>query len=316
MCYQRESLDVLYTHFDVTVLETPDQDTAEILADAEVLFAPLGYMVDQKKIDGCSNLRVVASNTTGHPHIDVDYCRQKGIEVACLKFAKDFLERITPTAELSFGLIIAVTRGLIRARESVMSGKWDRRPFGAPKMLSRMKLGVVGLGRLGKKVANYGQAFDMAVRYHDPFVESEALVQSTNLKELATWCEILTIHVPYEKATQNLIGREVIFAMPQGSYLVNTSRGELIDWRALQDALESGHLAGAALDVFEGEFDPGFQERFSNHPLLELARRHENILITPHIGGSTVDAWRETELKTIEMVCRSFGIRMPTMHNT
>ena len=299
--YQPESLAALKLAFDVIVLETPKDDTPEILKQVHVLFAPLGFMVDKSKIDACPNLKVVASNTTGHPHIDVSYCRDKNIGVACLKFAQGFLDTITPTAELAFGMIIAVTRGILRAHHSALSGVWDRRPFGAPAMLSRMKLGVVGLGRLGAKVAAMARSAGMQIRYYDPNVTSALYSSADSLHELAKWSDVLSIHVPHENETEGMISRDVLSALPRGGYLINTSRGELVDWRALQDLLESGHLAGAGIDVFEGEFDQDFQKKYLQHPFLEFARNHGNVLITPHIGGSTVDAWRETELQTIRM---------------
>lgn len=303
--YQPESLALLNEYFDLTTLPTPQEDTPEILAQTEVLFAPLGYMVDRKKIDACPWLKVVASNTTGHPHIDVEYCRSKGISVACLKFAPEFLTRITPTAELAFGMILILTRNLLRAHKAVLEGQWDRRPFGAPSMLSRMRLGVVGLGRLGGRVAGYGEAFGMAVRYFDPYVDSSRYAREMDLVKLAAWCDVLTIHVPHEKETEGLIGSTVIEAMRPGSYLVNTARGEILDWKALREALGSGRLAGAGLDVFEGEFEPGFGERFPLHPFLQYVRNHDNVILTPHIGGSTVDAWRETEMETIRMAVKA-----------
>jgi D-3-phosphoglycerate dehydrogenase len=169
-------------------------------------------------------------------------------------------------------------------------------------MLSRMRLGVVGLGRLGGRVAGYGEAFGMAVRYFDPYVDSSRYAREMDLVKLAAWCDVLTIHVPHEKETEGLIGSTVIEAMRPGSYLVNTARGEILDWKALREALGSGRLAGAGLDVFEGEFEPGFGERFPLHPFLQYVRNHDNVILTPHIGGSTVDAWRETEMETIRMV--------------
>lgn len=299
--YQPESLAMLSEHFDVITLQSPKDDDAATLSRANVLFAPLGYQVDKQKIDSCPSLRVVASNTTGHPHIDVDYCKELGIGVACLKFAPAFLQSITPTAELAFGQIIALTRNVIKAHESCMAGDWNRRPFGASGMLSRKRLGVVGLGRLGSLVARYGDAFGMEVGWFDPYVQSFAYRRYASLHDLARNCDILSLHVPHEKTTENMVDQSVFDAMPRGSYFVNTARGELVDWAALLVALKSGHLAGAALDVFEGEFVPGFADTFRNHPLLDYARSNGNVLLTPHIGGSTIDAWRETEMKTIEM---------------
>jgi D-3-phosphoglycerate dehydrogenase len=301
--YQPENLATLEREFDLRILDTPADDQPELLSRVEVLFAPLGYFVDRQKIDACPKLRAIVSNTTGHPHIDVEHAQSKGIYVACLKFAQEFLRTITPTAELTWGMIIALTRNLIPAHRAALGGAWDRRPFGAPAMLSSMSLGVVGHGRLGTLVARYGRAFGMRVRYYDPFVSSssEGAERVETLEALVEQSEVVTLHVPHEKETEELLSRAVFERFRPGSYLINTSRGELLNWEALLDHLQSGHLAGAALDVFEGEFVPGFAERFPDHPVLAYARTHDNLILTPHIGGSTVDAWRLTEAHAIDM---------------
>ena len=301
--YQPENLARLAREFDVTELEDPTQDTPEILSGTEVLFAPLGYMVDKVKIDACPRLRVVVSNTTGHPHIDVDHAHAKGIFVACLKFAPEFLRRITPTAELTWGLVIALTRNLLPAHRAALDGTWDRRPFGATAMLSSMALGIVGHGRLGSMVARYGKAFGMTVRYYDPHVprSEEGAERVATLEGLVSQSDVVSIHVPHQKDTEGMFSRALFGRFKRGSYLVNTARGELLDWDALLDALQSGVLAGAALDVFEGEYLPGFAAAFRDHPVLQYARTHDNLILTPHIGGSTIDAWRRTEAHAIDM---------------
>lgn len=301
--YQPENLARLNRAFDVRVLDNPSELGPELLRTVEVLFAPLGYQIDAALIDLCPSLKVIVSNTTGHPHIDVDYARRKGIGVACLKFAPEFLKRITPTAELAWGLVIALTRNIVPAHRAALRGEWDRRPFGAPAMLSSMSLGIIGHGRLGGMVARYGQAFGMAVRYYDPFVSvsGHGAHRCETIEALVESSDIVTLHVPHERSTEGLVSREVVSRFRQGSYLINTARGELLDWEAVLDALRSGHLAGAAFDVFEGEFSAGFSDRFMNHPVVEYARTHDNVLLTPHIGGSTIDAWRLTEAHAIEM---------------
>ncbi|MCB2181369.1 MAG: hydroxyacid dehydrogenase [Desulfobulbaceae bacterium] len=309
--YQPENLQRLHQAFQVTELPDPSHDSKEILAGTEVLFAPLGYQVDREKIDAAPRLKVIASNTTGHPHIDVNYAKSKGIQVACLKFAQDFLSTITPTAELTWGLIITLTRNLIAANRSVLEGKWDRRPFGAPAMLSSLDLGIVGLGRLGGMVAQYGKVFGMKVRYFDPFVASsdKDIERLDTLEELVATSDIITIHVPHEPETEGMFNQDIFSSCKQGAYLINTARGELIDWGAFLSALKNGRLAGAAIDVFEGEFQPGFQDTFYDHPVLEYARNNDNLFITPHIGGSTVDAWRKTEGHTIDMALDFLNIK-------
>jgi phosphoglycerate dehydrogenase-like enzyme len=317
--YQPENLALLNSEFSIEMLDSPTEDTSELLAKVEVLFAPLGYMVDRVKIDLCPSLKVIISNTTGHPHIDVEYARSKGIYVACLKFAQNFLASITPTAELTWGLIIALTRNIWPACTSVLAGKWDRRPFGSPAMLSRLSLGIIGHGRLGTLIAKYGRAFGMKVRYYDPFValSTEGAERIESLHNLVANSDIVTLHVPHEKETEGMINKELLAAFKPGSYLVNSARGELLEWDALLEALQSGHLAGAALDVFDGEFVPGFAERLPQHPILHYAREHDNLILTPHIGGSTIDAWRLTEAHAINMALdhlRQTG-RLPDSEN-
>ena len=301
--YQPETLARLRSEFDLRVVEDPSELSQELRDDAEVLFAPLGYHLDASVIDSCPKLKLIVSNTTGHPHIDVDYARSRGVFVACLKFAPEFLRLITPTAELTWGLVVALTRNILPAHRAVLNGKWDRRPFGAPSMLSAMTLGVVGHGRLGGMVARYGKAFGMIVRYYDPFValSHEGAERCDTLEALVASSDVVSLHVPHEKSTEKLISKKVLMRFKPGSYLVNTARGELLDWQAVLEALESGHLAGAAFDVFEGEFEPGFAQRLPAHPVLEYARTHDNLLLTPHIGGSTVDAWRRTEGHAVDM---------------
>lgn len=301
--YQPENMATLAREFDLIELDSPVQDTPEVLARIDVLFAPLGHMVDAAKIDACPCLKAVVSNTTGHPHIDVEYARSKGVFVACLKFAPDFLKRITPTAEHTWGMLLALIRNLMPAHKAALAGVWDRRPFGGRSMLSSLNLGIAGHGRLGTMVARYGKAFGMKVRYFDPYVEtsSEGAERVTTLASLVEQSDVVTILVPHERETEGMFSAEIFECFRPGSYLINTARGELIDWNGLLNVLQSGRLAGAALDVFDGEFAPDFAERFSGHPLLQYAREHDNLIITPHIGGSTIDAWRLTEAHAIEM---------------
>lgn len=301
--YQKENYARLERDFDLRVVDTPSELSPELARDVEVLFAPLGYQLDAAVIDACPNLKVIVSNTTGHPHIDVDYARRKGIFVACLKFAPEFLRTITATAELTWGLVIALTRNIVPAHRSALNGLWDRRPFGAPAMLSSMSLGIIGRGRLGGMVAGYGKTFGMTVRYYDPFVEAvdSGPERCETIEALVEASDVVSLHVPHEKDTEKMIDRHVLGRFKRNSYLINTARGELLDWEAVLDALESGHLSGAAFDVFEGEFGQGFSDRFRTHPVLEYARTHDNLLLTPHIGGSTVDAWRLTEAHAIDM---------------
>ena len=302
--YQPENLALLAEHFDIITLTDPSSATSEILSEIDIIFAPLGYYCGREKIEQANNLKVIASNTTGHSHIDVRCAEEKGVKVVTLKEQHAFLKTITPTAELTWGLIIALTRNMFSASKSVLDGKWDRRPFGGQAMLSRMSLGIAGFGRLGGMVAAYGTCFGMTVRYYDPYVpESEQKVDRVDsLEELVECSDILTIHIPHEHETENMFSEDILFRIKTGAYLINTSRGELVDNSALLKCLKNGKLAGAALDVMGGEYYEEFPQQLQNHPILEYARTHDNLLVTPHIGGSTKDAWKLTESFTIKMV--------------
>lgn len=306
--YTQENRELLARNFEVVELADPREDTPELLARAEAILAPLGHRCGRDKIDAAPGLKVIGSNTTGHPHIDVEYARSRGIAVVTLKDHQDFLDTITPTSELTFGLIIALTRKMLPAAQSVLAGRWERWPFGGEAMLSRMRLGVIGLGRLGRKVAHYGKAFGMTVRYNDPFVENDDYERVESLVDLAAVSDILTLHVPHEPETERMIGQDVFAALPRGSWFVNTARGELVDEAALLAALESGHLGGAATDVLDGEFVPDFSTRAGEHPLVRYARSHDNLIITPHIGGSTRDAWHLTQEYTVLKMIEALGL--------
>ena len=305
--YSIDNLRFMNEYFDVSTLNDPAEDKIEILKTIDVILAPLGYFIGKDKIDNCKNLKVIGSNTTGHPHIDVDYASKVGIRVVTLKNHRDFLNKITPTAELTWGLIIALTRNIIFAYDSVIQGKWSRWPFGGKQMLSRMTLGVVGLGRLGKMVATYGICFGMQVYYYDPYINSVNLqIERLNsLEDLVRLSDIVTVHIPYEFKTKMIFNYRIFSNFKKGGFFINTSRGEIVNEEALIKHLESGHLAGAAVDVLSGEFETGFKRKLYKNTLVDYAKRNRNLIITPHIGGSTKDAWELTQKYALEQIIRT-----------
>ena len=307
--YQNDTLALLHENFDVIDRENPSYDSDGLLATIDVVLAPLGYFFGREKIDKCISLKVIGSNTTGHPHIDVEYARAKGVSVVTLKYEREFLDTISPTAELTWGLLIALTRNVLPAVASTRQGKWNRRPFPGKKMLSRMSIGIVGLGRLGYKVAQYALKFGMDVSYYDPLVSSgyPGLKEKPSLKALVSACDIVTVHVPHEEQNEKMFNDDIFGSFREGAYFINTSRGELVDHDAFLRALESGRLGGAAIDVFDGEFVPGFESTFSGHRLWAYAQEHDNLIMTPHIGGSTIDAWADTERHTIQRVLETLN---------
>ena len=299
--YQDRSIELLEEKFTLWRFPEPGQENTQSLEEAEVLFAPLGYFIGDEMFRACPNLGVIASNTTGSAHIDVAAARERNIAVVTLQDETEFLERITPTAEFTFALILTLTRNLIPANQSVLAGDWTRWPYGGQGMLSRMTLGIIGFGRLGKLVARYADSFGMNVLSYDPYVEvtRHSTLKVDSLIELATKSDVVTVHAPLNSETTGLCGREFFGSMKEKSFFINTARGEIVDEEALIEALRSGRLSGAATDVLSGEFNPSFS--VSENRLWVYAKECSNLILTPHIGGSTVDAWEATQMHTINM---------------
>jgi len=306
--FQPTTREYLARSFQVVTLPDPGHDTPEVLREVHACYAPMGFLFDRQKMDACPHLRVIATPTTGLLHIDTESAVARGIAICSLKEQRAMLNSITCTAELSWGLVLAVVRRLLPALDSVLEGRWEGRSFAekTPKMFSRMSLGVIGLGRLGALVAQYGAAFGMRVFYYDPYVADERYVRCATPLELARQSEVVSVHAHLTPETQGLVDAAFIRAMSPGSFIVNTARGGIVDEAALLEALESGHLAGAALDMLEGEHLPGFKEKVAEHPLVRYARTHDNLIITPKMGGATVDAWERTEHHIVDMICAEF----------
>lgn len=305
--YSPDNLKLLENSFELIRLPDPSLLDASMLSEVSVLFAPLGFFFGSDLFSQSPNLKVIASNTTGIPHIDDVAAKEKDIKIVSLKNEKTFLDTITPTAELTLGLIICVVRNIFPASQSVLKGKWNRWDFGGDAMLSRMNLGIVGFGRLGRMVARYAAALGMKVIYYDPFVKTNSNTPFEKVDRLETLvgkADIVTVHATSTKRNKHMFNENIFSKFKKGSYFVNTARGELVDSEALINALKSGKLKGAALDVVDHEYDIGFSERVLDHPLIQYAHSHSHLIITPHIAGSTIDAWHLTQRfvikKTIE----------------
>ena len=267
---------MLEDSFEVFTKPNPEIDAA---------FAMPGDFFGRGLMEAMPKLRVIATNTTGRQHIDEAEAALRGIEVFSLHAHE--IEHVTPTAEHAIGLMLALTRNLVPANASVKARDWSRWEFAGEKMLSRSTVGVIGYGRLGRRVASALAAMGALIVVID---EKQGVGRLADV-----WaCDIVTIHIPPAR----IIDRE--FLSRFRGYLVNTSRGEVVDMDAVLGALNAGTLKGYATDVIEGENEPGFKvPGWVTHP---------KVLVTPHIGGSTKDAWEETQRIVIEkLVCASSG---------
>jgi D-3-phosphoglycerate dehydrogenase len=268
----------------------------------DVLIVRLAHQVDREVIDAGRRLKFIVSATTGLDHIDLEYAQSKGITVVSLRGETEFLRGIRSTAEHTWALLLALLRRIPQASASVRAGAWDRDAFRGNELAGK-RLGIVGLGRIGQMVACYGQAFGMSTAAYDPAAPEwpHGVEPAPDLAALLGRSDVLTLHVPLTAETALMMGEAQVAQLPAGAVLVNTSRGDLVDEKALLRALERGHLAGAALDVITHERQPALRQ---GSPLLAYARDHENLLVTPHIAGATVEAMARAELFVAHKLAR------------
>jgi D-3-phosphoglycerate dehydrogenase len=233
--------------------------------------------VTRPLIEAAVNLKVIGRAGIGVDNIDVEAATERGMLVLNTPDAN-----ATTTAELAVAHILSLSRQLPAADRSVRAGKWERNRFVGTELAGKIA-GVIGYGTIGRIVANRLRGLRMKVLAHDPFVTGEVMeedgVVPATLDEVVSQSDYLTLHCPLVAATRNLINAERIAAMKVGARIINCARGGLIDEQALYQALTDGRLAGAALDVFE-------HEPPAESSLLTL----DNIVLTPHLGASTIEA--------------------------
>ncbi len=291
--FSPEALDLLQRHCRVVRGDLDRRRLLVAIPDAEVLWIRLRHRIDIEVMDRGRRLKVIVSPTTGLNHIDQEEAARRGIQTLSLRGETEFLKDVRATAEHTVGLILALLRHIPAAVHAVRHGGWNRDLFRGHELYGKT-VGIVGYGRLGKLVARYLAAFGARIVAADPNIapsEADPGVCLVPLGELLAQADIVSIHVDLSDKTTRFFGRKEFQRMKRGAWLVNTARGELLDENALLESLRSGRLAGAAVDVLSGECSDGMPD----HPLVAYARQHENLIITPHIGGCTAESMAKTE---------------------
>lgn len=251
-----------------------------------------------RKILSAPKLTYVICPTTGLDHIDLVAAAEFGVKTYHLKGQRQFLDSITGTAEHTLGLILCLLRSIPAAHNSVLNGSWSQEVFRGTE-LSNKTIGIVGSGRLGAHLAHVCLALRMEVITYDPYVYNlpEGIQRCESLEALLQASDIVSLHIPLNSDTHHLIDTHELSLMRPDSVLINTSRGGIVNSSSLLRALKLKHIKGAALDVLENED----QVRSGiPSPLIEYARNNSNLIITPHIGGSTFDSVRKTDFFVLD----------------
>jgi D-3-phosphoglycerate dehydrogenase len=255
----------------------PPEELARLVPPYHAMMIRSSSQITAEVLEAAKSLRIIGRPGIGVDNVDLPAATRRGIVVMNSPGGN-----IASTAELTIGLLLATSRNIPAADASMKAQKWDRKSFAGVELQAK-RIGVVGLGRIGREVAARCRALGMDVVAFDPFVASgvaEALhVRLLSWEELLSSCDFITLHTTLTRETRHLLGREALSKVKPGVRVVNAARGELIDEQALLAALESGRVAGAALDVHAVE--PPVDWRLAAHP---------RVVATPHIGAATAEA--------------------------
>ncbi|HEX4729708.1 MAG TPA: phosphoglycerate dehydrogenase [Solirubrobacterales bacterium] len=284
-------VDLLRSKFDVDLgLDMPDEEFRAKLGEYDAILIRSATKMTPELIDLATNLKVIGRAGTGVDNVDIPAATRRGIIVANAPESNS-----VAAAEHTLALSLAMFRNIPQAQATLVAGRWDRAKFKGAELYGKT-LGVIGFGRIGQLVAKRAQSFDMEVLAFDKFVSAERFRElgvegCDDLSDLLGRADLVTLHVPKTPETVGLIDAEAIAAMKDGARLVNCARGELVELDDLLAGLESGKLAGAALDVFPSE-------PFTEHPIFQ----RDDVVVTPHLGASTAEAQDRAGVVTAEQV--------------
>ncbi|GAA6164689.1 phosphoglycerate dehydrogenase [Pelagimonas sp. KU-00592-HH] len=262
---------------------------AEVIGQYDGLAIRSATKVTEKILENATNLKVIARAGIGTDNIDKEAASKKGVIVMNTPFGN-----MITTAEHAIAMMFAVARQIPEASESTHAGKWEKSKFMGVELTNKT-LGVIGAGNIGGIVCDRARGLKMKVIAYDPFLSEEKAdtmgVEKVELDDLLARADFITLHVPFTEATANILSRENLAKTKKGVRIINCARGGLVDEEALAEMLQSGHVAGAAFDVFKVE--PAKENALFNLP---------NVVCTPHLGAATTEAQENVALQVAEQM--------------
>ena len=286
----QEGINFLRERHDVEVITGLSEDAlVEAIRGRDALIVRSQTQVTARVVAAADRLSVIGRAGVGVDNIDLDAATRHGVIVVNAPLANTL-----STAEHTFGLMLALARNTAQAYASLRAGKWERNKFMGIELAGKT-LGIIGLGRIGTEVARRARAFEMRVIAFDPFVSrergSQLGVEMMELDALLAGADFVTLHTALHEGSRGMINAERLAAAKPGVRIINAARGALIDEQALYDAVESGQVAGAAIDVFSEEPAVG-----------NILTTHDRILVTPHLAASTVEAQDRAAMEVAEQI--------------
>ncbi len=291
-----EAIESFQNYPSIHLVNKPDISRGEIetlIADAEVLITRSETTIDKSLLSCAKKLKVIGRAAVGVGNIDLEEATKRGIVVINCPG-----KNTNSAAELTVGLLLSMFRNIPQAHQKVKSLGWDRHLFQGNELKNK-KIGIVGLGNVGHRVAQFAKGFDMKVYAYDPYIsdrkfEQHQAIKVSSLEELAKNVDILSLHVPLNDETTYLVDEKILSHMKPNAYLVNAARGGVVHEEHLLSALNSQKLAGAAIDTWQGE--PKIHQELSCH---------EKVWVSPHIGATTIEAQKSIGKTIFEQVIRA-----------
>lgn len=276
--------------FQVTAGSLSREEAMAAAANADALIVRSATTVDEEFLTACPGLKAIARAGAGVDNIDLAASAARNIPVMNTPGGNTIA-----ATEHTFALMLALARHVPEGHQSLAEGRWDRKRYMGTELYGKT-LGIVGLGRIGKAMAVRAQAFGMTTVAYDPKLDPGEVIEGTTsvtLDDLYAQSDYITLHAPSNDVTRSMINAESIAQMKDGVRLVNTARGVLIDAVALAEAVKSGKVAGAAVDVYAPEPPE------AGYPLLSV----DGVIHTPHLGASTVEAQITVAVMAAEQIC-------------
>jgi len=262
----------------------------KFLFDKDILFTRLGILIDKEFLKSARSLKYICTPTTGLNHIDLNECEKRNIKIISLKGEYEFLSKIRATPEHTFGLVLSLLRNYKKAFMNCHNSMWDRDLYKGYELFENT-VGIIGIGRVGRILVKYFEAFGANVYFYDK-VKSKTVGKSAikcdSIEHVIALSNIIILCASYSKIKPIIIDKKKIDLL-EGKYFINTSRGELIDETYLIKKIKQNYFSGVAIDTIQNE-----QTENNFNELVNLAK-YKNFIITPHIGGATYNSMKKTE---------------------
>lgn len=290
--FSKEALAILASIGEVSLLNIESRESLiNQCTDAEILFVRLGFKIDAEIIAGLPSLKYILSATTGTDHIDVAYFEQRGGKIICLKGETEFLGSIPSTAEHTWALLLSLVKKIPSSFNHVKTLEWNRNLFKGNNLKDK-KIGILGMGRVGKQVAKFADAFGMKIGFYDTLEKDVAYQKFDTPEKLFSWAEIICIHIPLDSENENFVNEQLLNFAKKECLIINTSRGNVWDEKIIAEKIKKAELSGVATDVLQNELN---LKILKTNPLIDLANKGYNVIITPHIAGATFESMEMTE---------------------